>query len=251
MPAHGLRSAREHPTAERDARRERKAAARGTRHERGADARAARRERWESLFSPWVAAAAGAAISLAFLFQRSLPLRAAMFLLFFAAARFAGKRVSLLAACLVSLGIVAANLFVPVGRVLAQIGPFRVTETALFDGIGKALVFEGLICVSKASILPGLRLPGRFGSLVAAAFVYYDRIVEYKGSVKPATLIADVDRLMLSMWEEPQKSSEAAMDAAADEAKSARRARGAMKPTTAVALAVAVVIAYLPFVVKP
>jgi len=234
---------------------------RAERSERGATTRAARRDRWESLFSPWAAAGAGAAISLAFLFQRSLPVRAAMFLLFFAAARLAGKRASLLATCLVSVGIVAANLLVPVGRVLAQIGSFEVTETALLDGIGKALVFEGLICVSKASILPGLMLPGRFGSLVAEAFVYYDRIVEYKGSVRPSTLIADVDRLMLSMWEEPSEgpdsggSSAAAaggsVNASAGGTKAARKERRAMKPLAAAALAAAVIVAYLPFFVKP
>jgi hypothetical protein len=172
-----------------------------------------------------------------------------MFLLFFAAAGFAGKRVSALATILVSVGIVAANLLVPVGRVLARIGSFELTETALLDGIGKALVFEGLMCVSKASILPGLRLPGRFGSLVAEAFVYYDRIVEYKGSVRPSTLIADVDRLMLSMWEEPSERPNAgeSATAAADKAGT----RGATKPLAAAALAAAVIASYLPFFIKP
>jgi len=173
------------------------------RRARGIAARAARRARWESLFPPWALAAAGAAISAAFLFQRSLALRAAMFIVFFASAWLSGKKVSPIATVIVSAGIVAANMLVPVGRVLAQLGPFRITETALLDGIGKALVFEGLIYISKASILPGLRLPGRFGSLVARAFVYYDRIVEYKGSVRPATLIGDADRLMLKIWDEP------------------------------------------------
>jgi hypothetical protein len=126
-----------------------------------------------------------------------------MFIVFFASAWLSGKKVSPIATVIVSAGIVAANMLVPVGRVLAQLGPFRITETALLDGIGKALVFEGLIYISKASILPGLRLPGRFGSLVARAFVYYDRIVEYKGSVRPATLIGDADRLMLKIWDEP------------------------------------------------
>jgi hypothetical protein len=161
-----------------------------------------------------------------------------MFLVFFAAARLAGKRVSIPATIFVSAGIVAANLLAPVGRVLAQLGPFRITETALLDGLGKALVFEGLICVSKASVLPGLRLPGRFGALVARAFVYYDRIVEYKGSVKPASLIEDVDRLMLSIAEEPEAEG------------SADSAPGSMRPGAAVALAAAVAAAYLPFLLR-
>ena len=117
-----------------------------------------------------------------------------MFLCFLGAAWLSGKKVSLPATLLVSFGIVFANLLVPVGKVLVVLGPFKVTEIALIDGIGKALVLEGLLYVSKATILPGLRLPGRFGALVAAAFVYYDRIVEYKGSIRPATLIEDADR---------------------------------------------------------
>jgi hypothetical protein len=164
--------------------------------------RLARRERWASFFPPWALATAGAAVSAAFLFQRSLPVRIAMFACFLLAAWLSGKKVSLVSTLLASAGIVAANLLVPVGRVLAHVGPLAITESALLDGVGKALVFEGLIYASKASILGGLRLPGRFGALVAAAFVYYDRIVEYKGSVKPATLIEDADRLMLELWDE-------------------------------------------------
>jgi hypothetical protein len=166
--------------------------------------RAARRERWEACFSPWALALAGAAVSAAYLFQRSLMVKALMFLCFLGAALLSGKKVSLVATIVVSAGIVAANLLVPVGRVIAVLGPMRITETALLDGVGKALVFEGLMYVSKASVLPGLRLPGRFGALVASAFVYYDRIVEYKGRIRPATLIEDADRLMLELWEAPR-----------------------------------------------
>jgi hypothetical protein len=201
--------------------------------------RLARRAEWESLFSPRALAIAGAAISLAFLFQRSLPLRAAMFACFLAAALLAGKRVSLLATLFVSLGIIAANLLVPVGKVIARLGPLPITETALLDGIGKALVFEGLIYASKASVLPGLRLPGRFGSLVAEAFVYYDRIVEYKGSVRPATLIEDADRLMLALWEEPPA-----------EAVAAPEARRPMSAGAKTALAAAVILSYALLLVR-
>ena len=182
----------------------RPAAARATaRKARAAEARGRRRERWEALFAPWALAAAGAAVSAAFLFQPALGSRILMLLAFMAAARAAGKRVSVLATVLVSAGIVAANLLVPVGRVLARLGPLVLTETALLEGIERAVTFEGLIYASKASILPGLRLPGRFGSIVASAFVYYERIVEYKGRLRPATLVADADELMLWVWEEP------------------------------------------------
>jgi len=211
-----------------------------SRKEKVASRRAKRRERWERFFSPWAAACAGAALSVAFLFQRSLTVRALLFVAFFSAAVYAGKKVSLLSAFLVSAGIVLANLLAPVGRVLAEVGPLKVTETALMDGLGKALVFEGLICISKASILPGLRLPGRFGSLVASAFVYYDRIVEYKGKVKPATLIEDADMLMLAMWEEEPAAAGSAVPG------DGRRTR----PAAAVLLVAAVLGAYALLLVK-
>jgi hypothetical protein len=141
------------------------------------------------------------AVSLAFLFQPSLVLRAILFAAFFLAAIASGKRISPIATLAVSIGIVAANLLVPVGKVLIHFGPLVITEFALLDGIGKALTFEGLIHISKASILPGVRLPGRFGSIVASAFIYYDRIVEYRGTIRASSLLADADKLMLRVSE--------------------------------------------------
>jgi hypothetical protein len=201
-----------------------------------AEARMLRRQRWEAFFSPSVLAAAGAALSAAYLFQRSLAIRAAMFLVFMAAAWLSGKRLSLVATLAVSAGIVGANLLIPVGRVVAVLGPLKITQTALLDGLGKALVFEGLVHISKASILPALRLPGRFGSLVASAFLYYDRIVEYKGNIKPATLIRDADALMLKIWDEPQAE-------ASQEPKSGSRTAGSL------VLAAAVLLAFLALLV--
>jgi hypothetical protein len=171
--------------------------------ESGDGARQKRRARYQAIFEPWPLALAGAAIALAFLFQPSLPCRVAMLLLFVASATASGKRVSPIATILVSAGIVAANLLVPTGRVLARVGPLAITQIALREGIEKAVTFEGLIYLSKATILPGLRIPGRFGAIVGSAFVYYDRIVEYKGKLRPASLVADADELMLRVWEEP------------------------------------------------
>jgi hypothetical protein len=215
------------------------------RKERGASRRAARREAWEASFSPWTLAAAGAAISVAFLFQRSLPLRAAMFACFLGAAWFSGKKISLSATLFVSLSIVLANLLAPVGKVLMRLGPLVVTQGALEDGIGKALIFEGLIYVSKASILPGLKLPGRFGALVASSFVYYDRIVEYKGGVRPAHLVEDADRLMLELWDEAL-ASPLGSDRGSELAPEARRGGRAQEA----ALAAAALVSYALLLVR-
>jgi hypothetical protein len=202
-------------------------------------ARARRRELWLSAFSPGALALSGAAISAAYLFQRSLEVRAIMFLSSLIAAWLSGKKVSPIATIVVSAGIVAANLLVPVGKVLAVLGPLKVTQTALLDGIGKALVFEGLVYISKATILPGLKLPGRLGAVVASAFVYYDRIVEHAGEVRPATLIEDADALMLKVWDAPKPEP-------SDEGK--RRNR---RPFVAAALAAFVLAAYAALLIGP
>lgn len=200
--------------------------------------RARRRELWRSAFSPGALALAGAAISAAYLFQRSLEIRAIMFLCFLIAAWLSGKKVSPLATIAVSAGIVAANLLVPVGKVLAILGPLKITQTALFDGVGKALVFEGLVYISKATILPGLKLPGGFGAIVASAFVYYDRIVEHAGEVRPATLIEDADALMQKVWDTPKPESSA-------------QGKQDRNPFVAAALAAFVLVSYALLLIEP
>jgi len=206
---------------------------------RNKERRATRRAAWEASFSPWTLATAGAAISIAFLFQRSISLRAIMFACFLGVAWLSGKKISISATVFVSLGIVLANLLVPVGKVLYQLGPLVITQGALEDGIGKALVFEGLIYISKASILPSLKLPGRFGALVASSFVYYDRIVEYKGSVRPAHLIEDADELMLGLWDETLGTPQGS-DRGAELSSETRRMGGA----ASIALVLAVLASY-------
>lgn len=168
---------------------------------RRAERRAKRRARWEAAVPPGRSAVIGILSSLAFLFPIPLPARAALFALFVAAAWLAGKRISWTATLLTSAGIVAANLLVPVGKVIASLGPLKVTEAALLDGIDKALVFEGLLYASKAFVRRGLRLRGRLGRVLASAFESYDMIVEYKGRLRPSTLIEDADALALEIWE--------------------------------------------------
>lgn len=200
------------------------------------EARARRATAFEALFAPWALALAGAGISLAFLFQPIPGLKLFLLLGFIAAALASGKKVSLLATLIVVVGIVAANLLVPVGKVLWRLGPLVITEKALTEGLDKAITFEGLIYISKASIRPGLRIPGRFGSIVGQAFVYYDRIVEYRGKVKLATIFADADALMLAVWD----SEPAPVTGAAGPAP--RRALGFVLAALAFALALATLI---------
>lgn len=186
--------------ARRDARKAARDEARRPRLEKAAAARTARRARAERIFAPGALALAGMIVTAAFLFQPNVLLKAVMLVAFILAARAVGKRFSLATTLSVSLGIILANLIVPSGKVLGTLLGMKITQGALIEGIEKALTFEGLMMLSKASIAPGLKLPGRLGRIVAAAFVYYDRIVEYKGRIKAASLSRDADDLMLRVW---------------------------------------------------
>ena len=128
---------------------------------------------------------------------------------------------------------------------LFRSGSFPVTSGALADGFGKALVFEGLIFISRISILPSLRLPGRLGSIVAKAFRYYDRILERKADIRPATLLRDVDMLVLRISEGGREESEPMADPG-----SQRRAFSPGRLAAYAALAMATVAAYVPLVLK-
>ncbi len=163
--------------------------------------RLARRERFNRVFDPYALAAAGGAVVVALLFQ---PVLGPRILILFAAqvfTWFSGRRVPVLGTFLVILGIVGANLLVPIGRVLAVWGPFRVTETALWEGIEKAVTFEALIYVSKASIRSDLRIPGRLGGTISAALRSYERILETRVKLRRATFFQDLDEVLLSIYD--------------------------------------------------
>ncbi|HUX20353.1 MAG TPA: hypothetical protein VMW69_03875, partial [Spirochaetia bacterium] len=74
----------------------------------------------------------------AFVFDQSLVVRWLQTLLFMGLALLTGKRVLVMPNLIMLLGIVAANLLSPLGRVLFKAGPLPITLGALEDGLGKA-----------------------------------------------------------------------------------------------------------------
>ncbi len=164
--------------------------------------RVERRERWEGLFSPGALALTGVFFSVLLLSQRALEGRVAIFAAAALAAWFSGRRMSPLMTVVVMIGIVGANLLVPIGRKLAVWGPLVITEVALREGILKAVTFEALVFISKACLGPKLKLPGRFGSFFSAALRTYDRILAYKGRVRARTFMADIDAALVAVYAE-------------------------------------------------
>lgn len=164
--------------------------------------RSGRAERSRRLFDPYALAAAGLAVAAALLFQPRLAPRAGILAGAMAFSWVTGRKVPVLGTALVIAGIIGANLLVPVGRVLASWGPIRVTETALMEGLEKAVTFEALIYVSKATIRSDLRIPGRAGNLIGSALRCYERILETRIKLKRTTFFRDLDEILLGIYSE-------------------------------------------------
>jgi hypothetical protein len=143
--------------------------------------------------------AAGALLMAGFLAQRDLVLRGVEFAVFLLLARLSGRRLRLASYLLVTVGVVAFNLVIPVGRELFSILKFPVTESALKSGVAKALTLVGMIAASQFSIRPDLRLPGRFGGLLARSLLYFQRIMAERRRIDRRDVIGSIDAVLLEV----------------------------------------------------
>ncbi|HKJ85323.1 MAG TPA: hypothetical protein VKA06_04570 [Spirochaetia bacterium] len=141
----------------------------------------------------------GVVTIVAFLFQEELLVRLIQVLLFAAIATLAGKRIRWGYFLIMVGSITFFNLLTPVGRVLAEYGPIRVTEGALEQGLMKGLAIVGLVFISLFAVRPDLRLPGTFGGILARLFFYFERILDTRKRVSAKRLVESVDGVLLEL----------------------------------------------------
>lgn len=147
--------------------------------------------------------AAGLLLSALMLFAEAPLTRTALFLVFLLAAIVTGKAGNTIFTLIFFAVIVLFNALLPYGRVIWRVGVFSLTEGALLQGIGKAATVEGLVMLSRVTVSPGLRLPGRVGTLLAEAFTLLNRLLERKGSIHAKTFISDIDRVLTEIAPAP------------------------------------------------
>jgi heptaprenyl diphosphate synthase len=152
--------------------------------------------RFRELFSSRDLCIAGLLMTAAFLVNPSLLTRSLQFVLFLFFVLLGGKKNNLLLTSALILGIVFFILLVPYGKVLAEIGPFRITQGSLLGGLHRAITLEGLIMLSRASIRPDLRFPGFFGALMGESIRIFGEISRYKGLLTRKGFMDGLDRLM-------------------------------------------------------
>ncbi len=143
----------------------------------------------------------GALLFPPFLLQQDLVVRAGLIALFVALNALAGRRIRILQSILVAAGIVAFNLVLPTGRVLLSPMGLPITEGALKSGLMKATAMTGLIFLSRFSIRPNLRLPGRIGGLIGRSLFYFEAIMSQRRRIDRKDIIGSIDALLLAVTE--------------------------------------------------
>ena len=148
---------------------------------------------------PAVLFTAGALLMPAFLLQQDIAIRAIEIGLFFLLDALAGRRVRLVSYAVVGAGIVAFNLVIPTGRVLAQPLGLPITDGALRAGLYKATAMIGLIALSLFSIRSDLRIPGRLGGIIGRSLYYFDRIVAQRPRIDRRDIIGSIDSILIEV----------------------------------------------------
>ncbi len=152
---------------------------------------------------------------IAFLFQADLLVRAIQVLAFAGLATLAGKRIRWGYFVIMVASITFFNLLAPVGRIIVEIGPLRITEGALRQGAFRGLAIVGLVFISLFAVQPDLKLPGTFGGMLGRVFYYFESILETRRRVSARQLVESVDEILMELYPPAASVEDRAAGAAA------------------------------------
>jgi heptaprenyl diphosphate synthase len=168
-------------------------------------ARQRRSERWNLFFNADELFFCGLFMALIFLFGSSFYCRIAEFLFFCLLAWLSGKKNNIFVTSIIMAGIVFVNLLAPYGKVIAEIGPLRLTQGSLITGLEKAITLEALVMLSRACVSSTLRLPGTIGSLLGESLRLLEQMRENKNLIGHdhgrgrRRIFTGIDNLLLKM----------------------------------------------------
>jgi len=115
-------------------------------------------------------------LALLFLLVPWLPVRAALFLLFWLLTFTTGKKTRPVFTIIGIVMITACNLFPPFGKILFRVGPVIVAEGSLMRGLQRAVTMEGLIMFSRLALTSAFPLPGTLGRLLRETFAVLEQL---------------------------------------------------------------------------
>jgi len=150
-------------------------------------------------------------VGLFFLLVPWLPVRAALFALFWLLALAVGKKTRPVFTIISIVMITVCNLFPPFGKILFQLGPVIIAEGSLMRGLQRAVTMEGLIMFSKLALASAFPLPGTLGNLLRETFGVLEQLNSSgRDKVRPQSggkkekagnFLQNLDRLLCQMSE--------------------------------------------------
>lgn len=164
-----------------------------------------RASRFDLRVSPSFLLFAGLLLAPAIVLQQNIivkVLQSAVFLLLALLSVSRGRRRLIAGSMIFSATTILVNLFSPVGRVLATIGPLRITRGALSLGLFKATTLASLLYVSRICVRPTVRLPGAFGRYVSQALAYLNRLLARREGISRHDVVGRLDDLFESVLED-------------------------------------------------
>jgi uncharacterized membrane protein YgdD (TMEM256/DUF423 family) len=144
-----------------------------------------------------------------FLLQQNLVVRVVQVALFAGIVMLSGKRIRFGYFIIMVTSITVFNLLTPVGEVLLTAGPIVITRGALRQGLMKGFAIPGLVFISLFAVRPDLRLPGRFGGLIARLFFYFEHLLEGRKRIQLKRFVDSIDEVLMDLLEETAAGKEA------------------------------------------
>jgi hypothetical protein len=160
--------------------------------------------------SPSFLLVTGLLLAPAIILQRNLAVKAFQTGLFFSLALLsasAGRRRLVIGSFIFIASTIIVNLFSPVGRVIARIGPLRITRGALTLGISKATTLASLLYLSRFCVRSSVRLPGVLGRTVSETFTYLGRLLSRGQRVSRHNLIQSLDEQFESILDDESQQT--------------------------------------------
>jgi len=152
-----------------------------------------------TIFNSELVFSTGLILTFLYILCSDLKIKAGFFAFILVLSFLAGKKIHIIPTVITSISIVLFNLIIPLGPVLFTFFSFEVRKYSLFEGIEKALDFEGVILLSRLSVQSGLKLPFALGEIISRAFIYFDIIMQNKAQFHWKDFFLTLDTMLLDI----------------------------------------------------
>ena len=156
--------------------------------------------------SPRIILIGGLLVIPAFLLQDHVVVRVIQAVCFLILAGLSGRRIRFMPLFFMTVSVLVAHLLVPFGKVIVEIWRWPITIGALQRGAAKASLLIGLIYLSRLSVRPNLKIPGKSGRLLTRVFFYFEGLTT-SWSTSRGKLLERLDHTLIKAGEAGPKET--------------------------------------------